>query len=237
MKLNPISYPLAMLLCILSHQADADQTCDSTVNDSSHKKLPTVESPEALKILPITTSGKTKCLISTNYKDSTTNSKLRTEEGIYQDIKYRIYYSDGSGTIQGSKSSKLEYSINDNWNTRCDFDGMDDSHWCSMQKGNIYIGIWKDGSSYIQIGSNNFPGTDILVRVDKNGPIKAKADPGYTTRQTDKLIAQFKTGNTALSRYIEWPHERNKDLSIDLYGFNQAWEILNIIYKSAGNQK
>lgn len=106
-----------------------------------------------------------------------------------------------------------------------------------MQKGNIHIGIWKDGSSYIQIGSNNYPGTDILVRVDKNEPIKAKADPGYTTSQSDSLITQFKTGNTALSRYIEWPYETNKDLSIDLYGFNQAWEILNIIYKSAGNQK
>ena len=106
-----------------------------------------------------------------------------------------------------------------------------------MQKGNIHIGIWKDGSSYIQVGSSNYPGTDILVRVDKREPIKAKADPGFTTSQSDNLIAQFKIGNTALSRYIEWPYERNKDLSIDLYGFNQAWEILNIVYKSAANQK
>lgn len=73
---------------------------------------------------------------------------MRIETGTYEGVKYRIYFSDGSGTIQGLPTNTLDYvgdKYGTNWSTQCRFDEMD-THWCSLNREDLQIGILKDGT-------------------------------------------------------------------------------------------
>ncbi|WP_052906163.1 hypothetical protein [Pseudomonas fluorescens] len=229
-----------LFFMMLGQHASADVVCPKTEYDSGYqKKLPIVDVDELIKRnVPLFDGGQIKCGVGMNYKNLSTNERLRTETGVYKGIKYRIYYSDGSGTIQGDKKSTLD-TIKDlhvtNWSTRCKKDGMDDTHWCAISKDSVSIGIWKNGSHFISVGNDHFPSSNITLRVDQNAPISATAESGYTDKQVEMLIAQLKSGKSVLSRYQEWPYETNKDKAIDLFGFSEAWEMLNVIY-NAPNQ-
>lgn len=160
---------------------------------------------------------------------------MRIEEGIYKGVKYRIYYSDGSGSVQGLPANTLDYvgdNIGTNWSIQCKLDKMDDTHWCSLDRGDLRVGIWKDGTPFVSVGSSHYPNSMIAVRVDKNKPISASEKTGFTKAQSAEIIEQLKKGSSILTRYQEWPYQRNKDTSIDLFGFPQAWEILQKIYSS-----
>ena len=107
---------------------------------------------------------------------------------------------------------------------------MDDTHWCGLEKGHVLIGIWKDRTPFVRVGHKHYPNSKIAVRIDKNSPISAPEDKGFTNSQSIAIIEQLKEGKSLLTRYQEWPYERNKDKSIEIFGFNQAWEILQNIY-------
>ena len=215
----------------------ADSDCPNTSYDSGYKKqLPVVGRDELIKTsTPLFANGKITCVIGLNYRKMSENEKLRIETGSFKDIKYRIYYTDGSGSVQGDKNSTLD-TIKDlhvtNWSTGCKVDGMEDKHWCYIQKKDLMVGIWKDGKSFISIGSEHFPNSNIAIRIDQQTPNSASAESGFNRKQTTQIIEQLKSGSKALTRYQEWPYEQNKDQTIDLYGFAEAWEIINTVYRT-----
>ncbi|MET1080325.1 MAG: hypothetical protein ABWY06_20115 [Pseudomonas sp.] len=227
-----------VLLLMWSQHAAADDACPKTAYSSNYQKnLPIVDADGLIKsITPLLAGGQISCQVGINHKNPSTNERLRIETGSYEGIKYSFYHSDGSGTIQGDKNSTLD-TIKDlhltNWSIKCVKDGMDDTHWCSLRKHNISIGIWKNGSHFISVGNDHFPSSDITLRIDKNQPVTAVAESGFTEKQADLLISQMKVGESALSRYQEWPYRANKDKKVELYGFSEAWKILNVIYSTA----
>lgn len=165
---------------------------------------------------------------------------MRIEEGVYDGIRYQIYFSDGSGRIQGLPANTLDY-VRDkhetNWSTQCKLDEMDDTHWCSLEREDLMVGIRKDGTPFVSVGSSHYPNSKIAVRVDKNKPISASEKIGFTKEQSKAIIEQFKEGESVLTRYQEWPYQSNEDKSFELFGFPQAWEILQKLYKSAESQQ
>ncbi|MFH0728777.1 MAG: hypothetical protein V2B19_20885 [Pseudomonadota bacterium] len=166
---------------------------------------------------------------------SFSSNKGRIEEGIYEGVKYRIFYSDGSGSVQGLPMNTLDYvrdKYGTNWSIQCKLDDMDDTHWCSLDREDMRVGIWKDGTPFVSIGSSHYPNSKIAVRVDKNKPISTSEKSGFTNAQSAEIIRQLKKGSTVLTRFQEWPYQIDKDKSIDLYGFPQAWVILQKIHNS-----
>lgn len=83
----------------------------------------------------------------------------------------------------------------------------------------------------MSVGSEYFPGSSIAIRVDKQEPITAPANPGFTNSQETALIAAMSTGTSALTRYVQWPYEANKDKKISLFGFKSALAIIDTLNK------
>lgn len=216
--------------------AFAGDECPKTEYGKSYRgNNPTVNSIEIIKRnSPIFEDGEIKCNIDMDYRKPNTNVRSRTETGTYKNIKYRFYYTDGSGTIQGDENSTLD-TIKDlhikNWSTSCKKDAMDDKHWCTLTKEDVTFGIWKNGTYFINVGHSHYPRSKVTLRVDKNQPISISSDGEFSKKQIESLLSQIKNGQDIISRYQEWPYESNIDKTTSLYGFNAAWEILNAIYK------
>lgn len=233
------SFVLAVVLAQTSH---AEMVCPETEYDKEYKNnLPTLDEEEIIQInSPLFQGGKIKCDVSFSYKTLKNNKRMRIETGTLEGVKYRIYFSDGSGTVQGLPTNTLDY-VGDkhgtNWSTQCKLDEMDDTHWCSLHRENLQIGIWKDGTPFVSVGSSHYPNSNIAVRVDKNKPITASEKTGFTKAQSLEVIGQLKKGHSVLTRYQEWPYQSNKDTSMELFGFPQAWEILQKLHESVGTQQ
>ena len=71
-----------------------------------------------------------------------------------------------------------------------------------------------------------------FIRVEKNKPFTTPESTGFSSSQAASIIEQLKTGKSVLTRYQEWPYRVDKDTPVDLFGFPQAWEILNKVYES-----
>lgn len=227
---------------VFSQASYADMVCADTKFDKGYKSnLAIIDEDELIKgNNALFQSGTITCNVSFDYKTLKNNKRMRTETGSHDGIKYRIYFSDGSGTVQGLPTNTLDY-VGDqhgtNWSTRCKRDEMDDTHWCALDRGDLRIGIWKDGTPFVSIGNSHYPNSDIAIRVDKNKPITASEKIGFTSAQSIEIIDQLKKGNSVLTRYQEWPYQSNKDKSLELFGFPQAWEILQKIHESAESHK
>lgn len=228
---------LAMASMAFSALSYADADCPNTSYDSGYRKqLPIVSGEELITSnTPLLPNGKITCRIGLNYRKMSENEKLRIETGALNSIKYRIYYMDGSGLIQGDKNSTLD-TIKDlqltNWSTGCKVDGMEDKHWCYITKKDLTVGVWKDGSNFVSVGHDHFPKSNIAIRVGQQKPISAVAETGFTSTQVNEIIEQLKNGGEALTRFQEWPYDKNQDLKIDLYGFKEAWEIINAVNRA-----
>jgi len=239
-------FSFVFFVFVLSHGAlangmtDAEMLCPETEYAPGYRNsMPVLDEEEILKLNgPLIPGGSLKCKVRFDYSTMKNNKRMRVESGEYEGVKYRIYFSDGSGAVQGLPTNNLEYP-NDgsgtNWSTQCKVDKMDDKHWCYLDKADLRIGIWKDGVPYVSVGGSHYPRSDISVRIDKNKPITASEKLGFTTKQSLKIIMELKQGASITTRYQEWPYQRNIDKTIEAFGFIQAWEILQNIYKASGN--
>lgn len=234
MKQMMCAVGVAIASMAFSPLSNADADCPKTEYESGfNKKLPIVRGDELITSnSPLFPKGNVTCRIGLNYRKMSENESLRIETGALNNIKYRIYYQDGSGSIQGDRSSTLD-TIKDlqltNWSTGCKVDGMEDTHWCYITKKDLTVGVWKDGRNFVSIGHDHFPKSNMAIRIGQNKPISALAESGFTNVQVKEIIEALRNGDEALTRYQEWPYEKNKDLKIDLYGFKEAWEIINVV--------
>lgn len=125
--------PAALLLSPLAEAA----RCSSTVHEPGYKKsAPTIDAPELLVADgPLIAGGKVTCHVSYDLMSGNHNVMHRIETGVLDGIKYRFYYSDGSGLVQGLAENVLDVlkdKYSENWSLRCRKDEMNDTHYCSM---------------------------------------------------------------------------------------------------------
>lgn len=232
------SFVLAVALAQTSH---AEMVCSETEYSYSYKRnLPILDDDEEIIQInkPLFQGGKITCEVGFSLKTLENNTRIRIETGTLEGVKYRIRFSDGIGTVQGLSTNTLDKDkYGTNWSTRCRLDEMDDRHWCFLDRGDLTIWLTKDGTPYVLVGYDHYPGSKIAVRVDKNKPITASAKIGFAKAQSLEIIEQLKNGQSALTRYEEWPYQIYRDSSVELFGFPQAWEILQKLHESAGIQQ
>jgi len=208
---------------------------DVLIKDHRIREVATVR-PEALaRSVPLVKGGKIVCEVDSSFRRPVTFEILRVETGSYQGALYRVFYTDGSGTVQGDPASTLDYRSDmgrKNWNMQCKSDQMDDTHWCSLSKDDLTVGIWKDGSTFISVGSSHYPRTLVTVRVDRQKPVSANEQTSFSSAQAKAIFNQLKAGKSVVTRYQEWPYQSNIDKTTDLYGFTEAWGLLNLVYKN-----
>lgn len=238
-------FPDGSGLCINEKEREVQEKakigCSEIEYDRGYNSnLPTLNGEEIIQVnSPLFQGGKIKCDVSFSYKTLKNNERKRIETGILEGVKYRIHFSDGSGTVQGLPTSTLDYDrdkYGTNWSMSCKLDKMDDTHWCSLDREDLRVGIWKDGTPFVSVGNSHYPGSNIVVRVDKNEPITASEKTGFTKTQSLEIIGQLKKGSSVLTRYQKWPYQSNKDKSTELFGFLQVWAILQKLHESVETQ-
>jgi len=158
------------------------------------------------------------------------NVLVRQERGNYQGVEYRIFYTDGSGVIQGEAEKPLDVAdFQDNWKLRCRTSPSDPQRHCVLQKGDVSIHRDKDASFMLEVGSNQEPGSEWLVRVDSHEAVTADTQQGFTDEQTSLILEQMKTGKKMYTRYKGVSNQRETDKTINLFTYTRVAELVEVI--------
>jgi hypothetical protein len=152
----------------------------------------------------------------------------KVEGGSLNGVRYRFYYTDGSGTFAGAKGNSLASTerAQDNWSTSCSKDAMNDSVRCYATIRDLMVAVHKDGSHYLVVGSDHYPGSDVAIRLDKSAPLVVSSKVQYAPPQSNQILGRLKNGMTVSTRYQEWPYKGYKDSTFELYGFEEVYSYL-----------
>ena len=159
-----------------------------------------------------------------------TDRQHKIESGLLNGVAYRIYYADGSGSFVGKPGNILGTSENGNWETRCYKDSMDDSKSCDMKKGTLWLTVNPKSKreTDISIGVDNFPGTNVGIRIDRAKAIYSAANGNghFSNAQSLRIIEQLKKGEAFTTNYTEWPYRSIKEATWEAYGFNECLQYI-----------
>ncbi|HTN31800.1 MAG TPA: hypothetical protein VL178_13405 [Pseudomonas sp.] len=151
----------------------------------------------------------------------------KIEQGEVSGVKYRFYYSDGSGSFAGAPGNDLKSSERaTNWSVKCDKDAMTEKVSCYAITREFGIFAYPDGSELIALGVNHYPGSKVAVKVGTATPLEADARIQFDATQSKALLARMKNGTQIVTRYQEWPSKRNKDQVFTLFGVEEVRSYL-----------
>jgi hypothetical protein len=217
-----------LLMMLASTCAGAEELCTYISRSHYVDGWTEVGSKEGISTR-ITTGGVVNCSFFPNESEKL-NVLVRQERGNFKGVLYRIFYTDGSGIIQGEAGKPLDVADDkDNWRLKCRSNPADKLGRCVLQKGDISIHRYQDGSFMVDVGGDKKPGSDMLVRIDGNEAITADAQDGFTNEQTGLILKQMKTGKKMSTRYENASNQRETDQTINLFAYPQAAEIVEIV--------
>ncbi|HCX31788.1 MAG TPA: hypothetical protein DHU55_18770 [Blastocatellia bacterium] len=157
---------------------------------------------------------------------------IKTEQGKINNVAYRFYYHDGSGMFAG----KRELSLNDiehlssHWRVGCSKDAMSDRGSCYMSLRDLLIFVNADGKATLSIGSDHYPGSSVMLRIDNGAPVAMSTrllKGSFNFQDSQKLIAQISRAKTLTTRYRKWPDGYDRDdVWEEVYGFNEALQYI-----------
>jgi hypothetical protein len=158
------------------------------------------------------------------------NVLARHEQGVLNGAEYKVYYTDGSAVIQGEAGTPLSSAdYTDNWRLACKNAGAGNPYHCTLRKGDLLLRQDADDRLSLNVGEQHQRGSQLLLRVDTNWAVTAPADAGFSTEQTDKLLAQLRTGKQVDTRYQHAARQGASDQTISLFGFGPALQILGTV--------
>lgn len=162
-------------------------------------------------------------------------------EGTHRGVLY-VYWRDGSAVVQGHAEVNLSqrgYPSDDtHWHIRCSKSSMTDRVLCSALRGNIALSAMPDGSFYVSVPPNDFPGRPAMVRVDSNTAHVGEPPRwnSYSGKLGKKLVTEMLAGTRMAVRHHKWPHDEAVESSIRLYGLAQAIDYLKWAQATAGTK-
>jgi hypothetical protein len=155
----------------------------------------------------------------------------KIETGTLNGVVYTFYYTDGSGMFAGSRGNTLQVlePIDSNWLVGCKKDTMTDEKSCYMDRGDVRIWVDAPGRSEIYIGNNHYPGSLVVIRIDKGAPLAISSrsfDGSFGFRSSPAIIKQISQAKVVSTRYQKWPYRDYIDQSWEPYGFNEALQYI-----------
>ena len=152
----------------------------------------------------------------------------KIEQGDMNGVKYRFYYTDGSGSFAGAPGNELKSTERaTNWSVKCDKDVMTEKVSCYAITRSFGIFAYPDGSELIALGVNHYPGSKVAVKVGAAAPVEADSRIQFDSKQSRALLDRMKNGTQIVTRYQEWPHKRNTDQVFTLFGVEEARAYLH----------
>jgi hypothetical protein len=213
---------------LFSVTASADTDC---ARSSREQYVGGWEDVDAIQLLHrrITPEGVINC---TYFPDQTEqlNVLARYEQGVLNGAEYKVYYADGSAVIQGERDTPLANAdYTDNWRLVCKPAGQGSPYSCTISRGDVLLRKDADGALTLNIGEHQRADSQLLLRVDTQWAVTAFAATGFSVAQTSQLLEQMRAGKQAATRYQHASRQGPSDMTISLFGFNQALEIMNAV--------
>jgi len=160
--------------------------------------------------------------------------------------KYTLYFDSKSVIrIEGTVSNDLDRELDemsgyseDDWGIYCRTNIWTDheSCWISMyyrrsSKTPLAIGLDKNYSpARICIGTEHYPGSKIMLRVDRNPPRSTGA--GCFTENISTILKEINDGEFILTRFKKRPSQTWVGSRVSLYGLSLALELAEWLFKS-----
>lgn len=153
----------------------------------------------------------------------------KIEHGVLNGVSYKFYYADGSGIFSGVLNGALNSDDGNDWDVGCSKDPISDEKMCHMVKRNLWIFVTGNKLPFVMVGSNDFPGSSAVIRIDGGVPFKSRDDSqgNFSNKVSLKIIEKLKAGKTITTRHKKWPNDYTVDDTWEIYGFNEAFSYIN----------
>lgn len=152
-----------------------------------------------------TAEGTIYCDITPDYQ-APFRSPLRfvqSERGAHGKFAYRIWYSDGSGSIRRLEDAD-DLLASELWSLSCKVDAMTDAKSCMLSRRDLYLHYRGDSEWSVHVGANNYPGRAVSIRIGDN-PAQSSREPGFSGVQARQLVEQLMEEPRVRTRYFRWP--------------------------------
>jgi hypothetical protein len=152
------------------------------------------------------------------------------ESGKLNEVEYDVGFLSGTGYFAGTKEGFADKLYDLKWLVQCKLDPITDKKTCSLSKYDFWIFVYDDGREIVSIGNEHFPGSSVILRIDKGKPFStlSKNDGNFYGTVSKRIIKQLLDDNSEMftTRYMKWPYREWVDERIGLYGFNEAYSYI-----------
>jgi len=144
----------------------------------------------------------------------------KREEEHQKNAGVRIWHDTHANVVRAGTTGS--------WFVTCEDDRIDDERRCLMRPYGfvLMVVIVTKNGAILGIGANNFPGSEISIRIDTEPAVKW-TEGALTTerlRAQRQAISQMVTGRTYLARSYGWPNRDVRKVEGSLDGFKEAFE-------------
>lgn len=177
------------------------------------------------KEIPVINGSSTTCLLDSDSDDTTKPVLNIIEEGVIDSAKVEIFRWGGSGTVGG------EYLAPKSWNLGCSTDAMTDEVTCYVFQNDFHIYRSKNGYSMV-VGSEHFPQTKSLLRINKDNPIESQDNGVFASDVSERVLLELSDATSVTTRFTKWPNSKPIDEKVDMTYFKAAKIMLDRLYEN-----
>ena len=152
----------------------------------------------------------------------------KVEEGEVNGVRYRFFYTDGSGSFAGKPGNSLTPSetMRENWRVGCNKDIMSDRVSCYAKILDLTIVITDERLRFVRVGKDHYPGSEVANRAGRYATHVASSGEQYGCSESREILSEMQNGTTVSTRYQEWPRKSFRDQSFELYGFEEVYAYI-----------
>lgn len=155
-------------------------------------------------------------------------------------VEYSVY-EDGSGSFAGERDQNiadlLRLTATNHWQVGCSRDSMNDQLTCHLKRGDFWLFVGPKSKLGVSIGTDNFPGRSIAVRIGQGESISTTNRAAtFDAVTSQRIVAMLEKQPSFKTRFVKWPYESWIDGEYSTYGFSAAFEYVKQTVQR-GNRK
>lgn len=199
--------------------------CDGVSPEESalYDDAPVVELRHVLRPRStFTEHASVECRQSGTFDEGRKIHDYQIEFGSKDDLRYRIDYADGSGSVyqpaEGAASDTL-------WSLQCAVDSMDDSRRCHLRRGALSVVFLGEGQWLVFVGgADNYPGSEIAIRFGEDEPLRDE-EPSFSGDTAARIAETLEAEGRVRLRYLKWPSGIGEE-DFEARGFRAAKQLM-----------
>jgi len=113
------------------------------------------------------------------------------------------------------------------WDISCFSDDMEGVTACGLSWGAFLFMRTSSGTRSVGIGggSKAYPGSEMAIKIDDAPPIRWPENAPPRNAAADRIIGAMKAGQSALTRWYDWPGNSAQDRRFEIHGLARALAV------------